>query len=85
MKAKAIHCGGIHTAVLDINGGIWTFGCGSDGRLGHPESDNHTYLYKYSILDFIICLQEKGTQEKLNWKVFKESKQLIYPVVIIII
>ena len=23
-----------------------TFGCGSDGRLGHKEIKNHKYLYK---------------------------------------
>lgn len=23
-----------------------TFGCGSDGRLGHPEKGNAKYLYK---------------------------------------
>ena len=23
-----------------------TFGCGSDGRLGHPEIGSHKYLYK---------------------------------------
>ena len=28
------------------NGAIYSFGCGSDGRLGHAESDKHVYLYR---------------------------------------
>ena len=44
---KAI-CGGIHSALLDENGQLYTFGCGSDGRLGHPEYKGHVYLYKES-------------------------------------
>jgi alpha-tubulin suppressor-like RCC1 family protein len=54
---EEVHCGGIHTAVVDNQRTVYTFGCGSgimisliiDGRLGHPESDNHTYLYKESV------------------------------------
>jgi len=39
-------CGGIHNAVIDENKNVWTFGCGSDGRLGHPDIGNSRYLYK---------------------------------------
>ena len=28
-------CGGIHNAVVDTDGQLYTYGCGSDGRLGH--------------------------------------------------
>ena len=38
--------GGIHSACIDDKGLLRTWGCGSNGRLGHPESDDHTYLYK---------------------------------------
>jgi len=38
--------GGIHSAILTTNGLAMTFGCGSDGRLGHPEKEKYTYLYK---------------------------------------
>ena len=45
---KVIKCfsGGIHTAVLTDKGKCLTFGCGSDGRLGHKESENYNVLYK---------------------------------------
>ena len=38
--------GGIHSAWLDSDNQIYTFGCGSDGRFGHPEIQNAKYLYK---------------------------------------
>ena len=41
-----IVCAGIHTCLLTKNGALYTFGCGSDGRLGHPEYDGFVYLYK---------------------------------------
>lgn len=28
-------------------GAVWTWGCGSDGRLGHPEAEGHRYLYRW--------------------------------------
>lgn len=40
-----IVAGGIHSMAL-CDGQILSWGCGSDGRLGHPESDSHRYLFK---------------------------------------
>eukprot|EP01086_Lenisia_limosa_P015746 TRINITY_DN5241_c0_g1_i1.p1 TRINITY_DN5241_c0_g1~~TRINITY_DN5241_c0_g1_i1.p1 ORF type:complete len:383 (-),score=39.19 TRINITY_DN5241_c0_g1_i1:34-1182(-) len=37
--------GGIHSALL-AEDTAWTWGCGSDGRMGHPESVNFRYLFK---------------------------------------
>ena len=45
---KKVECAGIHSSFLTEMGQVYTFGCGSDGRLGHPEYEGHTYLYKES-------------------------------------
>jgi regulator of chromosome condensation len=47
-QAKKVICGGIHSAILNENGELFTFGCGSNGRIGHPEFKGHKYLYKES-------------------------------------
>lgn len=46
IKFIKVCCGGIHTAILSEGGQVYTFGCGSNGRLGHQESDNYKYLYR---------------------------------------
>jgi regulator of chromosome condensation len=47
-RVKKVVMGGIHSAFLSDQGLVYTFGCGSDGRLGHPEYEGHVYLYKES-------------------------------------
>ncbi|ESP03081.1 hypothetical protein LOTGIDRAFT_157042 [Lottia gigantea] len=41
--------GGIHSCALSKEGHVFTWGCGSDGRLGHPESIGHRYLYRSDV------------------------------------
>lgn len=41
-----VSCGGIHSAALTDKGHMFTWGCGSDGRLGHPEAKGHRYLFR---------------------------------------
>jgi len=43
---KKIAAGGIHSSALTRDGRVFTWGCGSDGRLGHSEAQGHRYLYK---------------------------------------
>lgn len=50
--------GGIHSCFLSREGDIYSFGCGSDGRLGHPESTDHRYLYREGIPRKIETLKE---------------------------
>ena len=45
---KKVVAGGIHQAILSTDGQLFTHGCGSDGRLGHPEYEGHVFLYKES-------------------------------------
>jgi regulator of chromosome condensation len=33
---------------MTVNGELYTWGCGSDGRLGHPDYGGAVYLYKES-------------------------------------
>ena len=52
-------CGGIHSAILTEQGSVYTFGCGSDGRLGQQEFLGHVYLYKESKPKFVQTLAKK--------------------------
>lgn len=47
-RVKKVVSGGIHSAILTTDGSLYTFGCGSDGRLGHPEYEGYVFLYKES-------------------------------------
>jgi alpha-tubulin suppressor-like RCC1 family protein len=45
---RALAVGGIHSSGLAADGRVFTWGCGSDGRLGHADGEGHRYLYKES-------------------------------------
>ena len=42
--------GGIHSSIIDQDGVLYTFGCGSHGRLGHQRyiDGKYRHLYKES-------------------------------------
>lgn len=44
-----VACGGIHSAAVTREGGVFTWGCGSDGRLGHAEAKGHRYLFRCDV------------------------------------
>lgn len=44
-----VACGGIHSAAVTQEGCVFTWGCGSDGRLGHPEAKGHRYLFRSDV------------------------------------
>ncbi len=45
---KVVECcaGGIHSMLVNEDREAMSFGCGSDGRIGHEESKDHRYLYR---------------------------------------
>jgi regulator of chromosome condensation len=45
---------------LSVDGTLFTFGCGSDGRLGHPEYLGSVYLYKESHPKEVEYFAKKG-------------------------
>lgn len=49
VKIKEVICPGLHSAALSQDGVLYTFGCGSDGRIGHPEYVGHKYLYREAL------------------------------------
>jgi regulator of chromosome condensation len=51
-----IRAGGIHSIALCDNQ-LYSWGCGSDGRLGHPEFAGHRYLYKEPVPKLVQALQ----------------------------
>ena len=53
---KKVVSGGIHSALLTTDGELYTFGCGSDGRLGHPEYEGYVFLYKESQPKLVAAL-----------------------------
>lgn len=56
-KIVKVLAGGIHSAALTESGNLYTWGCGSNGRLGHPDFEGHTYLYKESQPKLVEGLQ----------------------------
>ena len=48
-RVTGVACGGIHSAAVTAEGCVFTWGCGSDGRLGHPEARGHRYLFRSDV------------------------------------
>ena len=49
LKITSVACGGIHSAAMATGVVVFTWGCGSDGRLGHPEAHGHRYLFHSNV------------------------------------
>ena len=59
-KIKQVCGGGIHSTAVSEDGNAYTWGCGSDGRLGHPEARGHRYLFRVDVPRVVDVLKEKG-------------------------
>ena len=55
-----ISAGGIHSAAVSQEGHVFTWGCGSDGRLGHPEGKGHRYLFRSDLPKIVESLSSVG-------------------------
>ena len=55
-----VSAGGIHSAAVSSLGHVFTWGCGSDGRLGHPDGEGHRYLFRSDTPRVVQNLVDKG-------------------------
>lgn len=62
-RVVRVSCGGIHSAAITDGGGIFTWGCGSDGRLGHAEAKGHRYLFRSDVPRVVERLREEESAE----------------------
>ena len=59
-SVTSVTCGGIHSAAVTREGSVYTWGCGSDGRLGHPEAKGHRYLFRSDVPRKVEGLTKNG-------------------------
>ena len=45
---------------MSVEGHAFSWGCGSDGRLGHPEAKGHRYLFRSDLPRIVDEFREKG-------------------------
>ena len=55
-----VSAGGIHSSAVSKEGHVFTWGCGSDGRLGHPDAEGHRYLFRSDSPRIVETLQGKS-------------------------
>jgi len=82
-SAVDVAAGGMHTAVLDSNGKVWTFGCNDEGSLGRPiEEEEDSFLPGEVTLPskaVMICCGDSHTAaltqegEVWAWGTFRDS------------
>jgi len=82
-SAVDVAAGGMHTAVLDSNGKVWTFGCNDEGSLGrHIEEEEDSFLPGEVTLPskaVMICCGDSHTAaltqegEVWAWGTFRDS------------
>ena len=61
-----VSAGGIHSAAVTTQGRVYTWGCGSDGRLGHPEVKGHRYLFRSDVPRLVEELVRHGHAADVN-------------------
>lgn len=61
-RIKHAESGGIHSSIYDEDGVLYTFGCGSHGRLGHQRyiDGKYRHLYKESQPKKVVFFDDVG-------------------------
>lgn len=59
-RVTVVCAGGIHSTAATAEGSVFTWGCGSDGRLGHPEGQGHRYLFRSDVPKKVEGLEAKS-------------------------
>ena len=57
---RHVSAGGIHSSAVNEEGHVFTWGCGSDGRLEHPEAAGHRYLFRSDVPRIVDALKGSG-------------------------
>ncbi|ESN95343.1 hypothetical protein HELRODRAFT_114744 [Helobdella robusta] len=71
-----VACGENHTAVLTRNGGVFTFGAGMYGQLGHGNTSSESNPKKiFELMGFVVSMVACGRNHTV---VYVESKSKVY-------
>ena len=66
-SVTSVICGGIHSTAMTREGSVYTWGCGSDRRLGHPEAKGHRYLFWSDLPRKVEGLTKNGTSQDCSY------------------
>ncbi|KAK7103664.1 uncharacterized protein [Littorina saxatilis] len=58
-QVTVVCAGGIHSTASTAEGSVFTWGCGSDGRCGHPEGQGHRYLFRSDVPKKVEAFKSK--------------------------
>lgn len=61
-----VSSGGIHSTAVSAEGHVFTWGCGSDGRLGHAEGQGHRYLFRSDTPRVVEELSKAGQATQVS-------------------
>lgn len=73
-----VSAGGIHSAAVSQKGHVFTWGCGSDGRLGHPEGQGHRYLFRSDVPRVVEALSKVSTATRISCSYYHTAALVEY-------
>ncbi|KAL4238637.1 hypothetical protein ACF0H5_003344 [Mactra antiquata] len=72
-----VSAGGIHSSAVSSDGHVFTWGCGSDGRLGHPEGKGHRYLFRSDIPKLVEDINKHDKAVKISCSYYHTATVVI--------